>query len=98
MQTSSITVMATGMVLIIVMRQIDLSVGSMLGIVAVSHRRACRSIELGPMLGVGHPAIWIIAVVFAIVHGRGHRLLQRHPDRLRPDPVLHRHAGRPHRL
>ena len=30
-QTSSIAVMATGMVLIIVMRHIDLSVGSMLG-------------------------------------------------------------------
>ena len=35
MQTSSIMVMATGMVLIIVMRQIDLSVGSMLGFIAV---------------------------------------------------------------
>ena len=35
-QTSSIAVMATGMVLIIVMRQIDLSVGSMLSFVAVA--------------------------------------------------------------
>src|SRR6478752_570014 len=35
-QTSSIAIMATGMVLIIVMRQIDLSVGSMLSLIAVS--------------------------------------------------------------
>ena len=35
-QTSSIAVMTTGMVLIIVMRQIDLSVGSMLSLIAVS--------------------------------------------------------------
>ena len=35
-QTSSIAVMTTGMVLIIVMRQIDLSVGSMLSMIAVS--------------------------------------------------------------
>src|SRR3990170_3081120 len=34
-QTSSIAVMTTGMVLVIVMRQIDLSVGSILGFVAV---------------------------------------------------------------
>ena len=35
-QTSSIAVMTTGMVLVIVMRQIDLSVGSMLSLIAVS--------------------------------------------------------------
>ena len=35
-QTSSIAVMSTGMVLLIVMRQIDLSVGSMLSLIAVS--------------------------------------------------------------
>src|SRR4051812_13625131 len=35
-QTSSIAVMSTGMVLLIVMRQLDLSVGSMLSTIAVA--------------------------------------------------------------
>jgi D-xylose transport system permease protein len=67
-QTASIAVMATGMVLIIVLRQIDLSVGSMLSFVAVS-AGYLQVYVLGPALGVGHPAIWIIAVVFAITMG-----------------------------
>lgn len=67
-QTSSIAVMATGMVLIIVMRQIDLSVGSMLSFIAVSVGYL-QVYELGPWLGVGHPAIWIIAVLFGLAMG-----------------------------
>jgi D-xylose transport system permease protein len=67
-QTSVIAVMTTGMVLVIVLRQIDLSVGSMLSIVAVA-TGVLQVFELGPTLGVGHPAIWIIAVVFAILLG-----------------------------
>ena len=64
-QTSVIAVMTTGMVLVIVLRQIDLSVGSMLSVVAVA-TGVLQVFDLGPLLGVGHPAIWIIAVVFAI--------------------------------
>lgn len=67
-QTSVIAVMTTGMVLIIVLRQIDLSVGSMLSIVAVG-TGVLQVFELGPLLGVGHPVIWIVAVVFAIASG-----------------------------
>lgn len=67
-QTSTIAVMTTGMVLVIVMRQIDLSVGSMISLVAVA-TGVLQVYHLGPMLGVGHPAIWIIAVVFALVLG-----------------------------
>ncbi|MGJ8583567.1 MAG: sugar ABC transporter permease [Marinosulfonomonas sp.] len=67
-QTSSIAVMATGMVLVIVMRHIDLSVGSMLSLVAVTIGVLQVSI-LGPALGVGNPSIWIIAVVAAIALG-----------------------------
>ncbi len=67
-QTSSIAVMSTGMVLLIVMRQLDLSVGSMLSLVAVAGA-VLQVFELVPMLGVGHPAIWIIAVVFCVVLG-----------------------------
>ncbi|WP_055046121.1 sugar ABC transporter permease [Devosia sp. A16] len=67
-QTSVIAVMTTGMVLVIVLRQIDLSVGSMLSIVAMA-TGVLQVFDLGPLLGVGHPAIWIIAVVFAILLG-----------------------------
>lgn len=67
-QTSVIAVMTTGMVLIIVLRQIDLSVGSMLSIVAIA-TGVLQVFYLGPMLGVGHPSIWIIAVVFSVLVG-----------------------------
>jgi D-xylose transport system permease protein len=67
-QTTVIAVMTTGMVLVIVLRGIDLSVGSMLSVVAVA-TGVLQVFELGPMLGLGHPAIWIIAVVFAIALG-----------------------------
>jgi D-xylose transport system permease protein len=67
-QTSSIAVMTTGMVLIIVMRQIDLSVGSMLSFVGVS-LGYLQVYILAANLGVGHPSIWIIAVVVGIVMG-----------------------------
>jgi D-xylose transport system permease protein len=67
-QTSSIAVMSTGMVLLIVMRQIDLSVGSMLSLVAVAGA-VLQVFNLGPVLGVGHPAIWILSVLFVIALG-----------------------------
>ena len=67
-QTSTIAVMTTGMVLVIVLRQIDLSVGSMLSIIAVA-TGVLQVYNLGPMLGLGHPAIWIIAVIFAVALG-----------------------------
>lgn len=67
-QTSVIAIMATGMVLIIVMRQIDLSVGSMLTTIAVIVG-GLQVFHLGPALGVGHPAIWIIAVIAGLVVG-----------------------------
>ena len=67
-QTSSIAVMSTGMVLLIVMRQLDLSVGSMLSLVAVGGA-VLQVFELVPILGVGHPAIWVIAVIFCILLG-----------------------------
>jgi D-xylose transport system permease protein len=67
-QTSSIAVMSTGMVLLIVMRQIDLSVGSMLSLVAVAGA-VLQVFNLGPVLGVGHPTIWILSVLFVIALG-----------------------------
>ncbi len=67
-QTSSIAVMATGMVLVIVMRQIDLSVGSMLSMLAVAGA-VVQVFQLGPWLGVGHPVIWIAGVVTCLIFG-----------------------------
>ncbi len=67
-QTSSIAVMTTGMVLIIVMRHIDLSVGSLLGVIAVIMGYA-QVYVLGPWLGVGHPAIWILTILIGLSAG-----------------------------
>jgi D-xylose transport system permease protein len=67
-QTSSIAVMSTGMVLLIVMRQIDLSVGSMLSMVAVV-TAVLQVFNLSPLMGVGHPLIWPIAVICSITLG-----------------------------
>jgi D-xylose transport system permease protein len=67
-QTSSIAIMSTGMVLLIVMRQLDLSIGSMLSLIAVAGA-VLQVFELVPILGVGHPAIWPIAVIFMLAVG-----------------------------
>ncbi len=67
-QTSSIAVMSTGMVLIIVMRHIDLSVGSMLSMIAVAGA-VLQVYQLGPAIGVGHPIIWIAAIAWILALG-----------------------------
>lgn len=67
-QTSVIAVMSTGMVLIIVMRHIDLSVGSMLSFIGVVTGVA-QAYWMGPWLGAGHPIIWIVAVIIALALG-----------------------------
>jgi len=67
-QTASIGVMATGMVLVIVTRHIDLSVGSVLGFCAMF--MAIMQVWILPdLLGLGHPLIWIIAVASGIAVG-----------------------------
>jgi D-xylose transport system permease protein len=67
-QASAIAIMSTGMVLIIVMRHIDLSVGSMLSLIGVITGFA-QVYWLSPMLGAEHPVIWIIGVVIALLAG-----------------------------
>ncbi len=67
-QTSSIAVMSTGMVLLIVMRQIDLSVGSMLSMVAVA-TAVLQVFHLNADWGVGNPLIWPVAAIFSIALG-----------------------------
>lgn len=67
-QTASIGVMATGMVLVIVTRHIDLSVGSILGFCAMM--MAIIQVWILPeYLGLGHPMIWIITVICGLMIG-----------------------------
>ena len=67
-QTSSIGIMATGMVLIIVTRNIDLSVGSVLGFVAMI--MGVLQVNILPQyLGLGHPMIWVISVIIGMSLG-----------------------------
>ncbi|HEY5684180.1 MAG TPA: sugar ABC transporter permease [Acidimicrobiia bacterium] len=67
-QTAVVAIMATGMVLVIVTRNIDLSVGSMLGMIGMAI--AILQNEILPRwLGFDHWVIWIIAVVAALLIG-----------------------------
>ena len=67
-QAASVSVMATGMVLVIVTRNIDLSVGSILGfvgmIMAVTQTRF-----LPGWLGYDHPLSWVVALSVGIALG-----------------------------
>lgn len=67
-QTSYIGIMATGMVLVIITRNIDLSVGSIMGMVGM-YMGLLQVEWLAPALGMGHPSIWIITVIFGIAMG-----------------------------
>jgi D-xylose transport system permease protein len=66
-QTSSIGIMATGMVLIIVSRNIDLSIGSILGFVGYS-MVMLQAIWLPTTLGLGlnQPWYWVVALAFGV--------------------------------
>lgn len=67
-QTAVIAIMATGMVLVIVSRNIDLSVGSMLGVVGMS--MALLQAEILPdLLGFDHWATWIITLAVGLAMG-----------------------------
>ena len=67
-QTVSVGIMATGMVFVIVTRHIDLSVGSILGFCAMA--MAIMQVWILPeILGLGHPLIWIITVIFGLLVG-----------------------------
>jgi D-xylose transport system permease protein len=74
-QSASISVMACGMVLVIVTRNIDLSVGSMLGFVGMVV--GLIQVRLLPELwGFEHPATWIVSLVAAVALGGTIGLLQ----------------------
>lgn len=67
-QTSSVAIMSTGMVLIIVTRHIDLSVGSILGFVAMV-MGVTQTSWLPDLLGLGSPYTWVITLAVGIVIG-----------------------------
>ncbi len=76
-QTASVAVMVTGMVLVIVTRNIDLSVGSILGLVAMLMgvmQTDILPVQLG--LGLGHPLIWGLSLLIGLVIGVGIGALQ----------------------
>jgi D-xylose transport system permease protein len=67
-QTSAVGIMATGMVLVIVTRNIDLSVGSMVGVVGMV-MAMLQSEWLPPLFGIGSQWIWIVALLLGMVLG-----------------------------
>ena len=67
-QTSAIAIMATGMVLVIVSRNIDLSVGSMVGTVGMV-MAVLQAEWLPPVVGTGNSWIWVITLVVGVILG-----------------------------
>ena len=69
-QSASIAIMATGMVLIIVSRNIDLSVGSMLGFLGYT-MAMFQAVWVPQSLGLGleQPYTWVLTVVIGIALG-----------------------------
>jgi D-xylose transport system permease protein len=76
-QSASIAIMATGMVLIIVSRNIDLSVGSVLGLVGYV-MAMLQAVWIPQALGLGldQPYTWIVTVLFGILIGAAVGLVQ----------------------
>jgi len=71
-QTASVAVMVTGMVLVIVTRNIDLSVGSILGVVGMV--MGVMQTQIVPTqfgLGLGHPLIWVLSLATGLAVGVG---------------------------
>jgi len=74
-QTSTIAILANGMVLIIVSRNIDLSVGSLLGFLGMI--MAVTQAEIVPSwFGDNVPMLWLIAIIVGLIAGAVLGLLQ----------------------
>jgi len=67
-QSSSVAIMATGMALVIVTRNIDLSVGSMLGFIGMV-MGVVQADLLPKLLGFEHPATWILTLAGGLILG-----------------------------
>ena len=104
-QSTSIAIMATGMVLIIVSRNIDLSVGSLLGflgytmaLVQTDGVIAFFGLDVTVLGLQGKSYTWIVALGGRHRAGRPDRLPDGVHRRLRRGPRLHRHPRRVPRL
>lgn len=69
-QATGIAIIATGMVLVIVSRNIDLSVGSLVGLIAMTYALLMTDI-MPNLLGMGadFPFRWLIALGFGVILG-----------------------------
>jgi len=67
-QSSSVAIMATGMVLVIVTRNIDLSIGSMLGFIGMI-MGVVQADLLPKLIGFDHPATWALTLVAGLLLG-----------------------------
>lgn len=67
-QSASVMVMATGMVFIIVIRNIDLSVGSMLGFIGML-LGVLQVYVLPEIMGAEHELLWFVALLCGLVIG-----------------------------
>ena len=95
-QASGIAIIATGMVMVIVSRNIDLSVGSLVGFIAMTY--ALLMTDWMPnILGIGadFPFRWVIALGLGVALGAAHRRLPGLHHRLHRRALVHRHPGRP---
>ena len=81
------------MVLVIVSRNIDLSVGSVVGLIGMGYAVFMANI-VPTTIGLGNPIGWIIALALGILFGAFDRRVPGLPDRVRRDPVVRRHARR----
>jgi D-xylose transport system permease protein len=76
-QASGIAIIATGMVLVIVSRNIDLSVGSLVGLIAMTYALLMTDV-MPRILGMGpdFPFRWAIALAIGVLLGAGVGALQ----------------------
>ncbi len=99
-QATGVAIIATGMVLVIVSRNIDLSVGSLVGLIAMTYALLMTD-WMPDVLGIGadFPFRWLIALGIGVamgaaiggapgLHHRLHRraVVHRHPRRAALDP------------
>ena len=69
-QAAGTAVLATGMVLVIVSRNIDLSVGSVVGLIGMLY--AWLMADIWPVtIGVDHPVGWLLALGLGVLAGAG---------------------------
>jgi D-xylose transport system permease protein len=67
-QSVSVAIIATGMTMVIVARQIDLSVGSIVGVVGMTYAYLMARV-LPDAIGFGSPWIWVIALAAGLTLG-----------------------------